>query len=69
MNCARLLLADVNKRRSKDAARPLDLAVDFEHAKLACLLLEHGAEVSMFVFVVLGSSSSSTRCMFAFVLN
>jgi hypothetical protein len=57
------LLADVNKPRSKDAARPLDLAVDFEHAKLACLLLEHGAEVSMFVLVVLGSSS---RGMFAF---
>ncbi|KAF6261819.1 ankyrin repeat-containing domain protein [Scenedesmus sp. NREL 46B-D3] len=37
--------ADPNLPRSKDAARPLDLAVDSEHARLACLLLEHGAEV------------------------
>jgi hypothetical protein len=41
--------ADVNQPRTKDAVRPLDLAVYFEHARLACLLLEHGAEVSMLV--------------------
>jgi hypothetical protein len=39
--------ADVNKPRSKDAARPLDLAVDLAHGLLAILLLENGAEVGL----------------------
>jgi ankyrin repeat protein len=37
--------------RLADAVRPLDLAVGFKHARLACLLLERSAEVSMIAFV------------------
>lgn len=38
--------ADVNLPRRVDAARPIDLAVNNGHYGVACLLLEHGAEVS-----------------------
>jgi ankyrin repeat protein len=37
--------ANPNLPRLVDAVRPLDLAVGFKHARLACLLLERGAEV------------------------
>jgi ankyrin repeat protein len=37
--------ADVNQPRLKDAARPLDLAAEYQRPRLACLLLERGAEV------------------------
>jgi ankyrin repeat protein len=39
--------ADVNLPRKVDAARPLDLAVAGGYTRVACMLLEHGAEVSM----------------------
>jgi ankyrin repeat protein len=39
--------ADVNQPRKVDAARPIDLAVWYGHTKVACMLLEHGAEVSI----------------------
>jgi ankyrin repeat protein len=43
--------ANPNLPRLADAVRPLDLAVGFKHARLACLLLERSAEVSMIAFV------------------
>jgi hypothetical protein len=39
---------DVNKPRMWDGARPIDIATRLGHLHIACLLLEHGAEVSMF---------------------
>jgi hypothetical protein len=47
---AKLLLANganVNLPRTLDAARPIDIAVEADQLLVACLLLEHGAEVSM----------------------
>jgi hypothetical protein len=45
--------ADVNLPRGYDTARPIDLAVLHGRTEVACLLLEHGAEVIM--LCVLGS--------------
>jgi hypothetical protein len=38
--------ANPNLHRLADAVRPMDLAVAWKHARLGCLLLERGAEVS-----------------------
>jgi hypothetical protein len=39
--------ADVNLLRKADATRLVDVAVCWGHTEVACLLLEHGAEVRM----------------------
>jgi ankyrin repeat protein len=39
--------ANPNLPRLVDAVRPLDLAVALKHARLACLLLDRGAEVGL----------------------
>jgi ankyrin repeat protein len=52
VDMVRLLLdarADPNQPRRFGAVRPIDLAVYYEHLEVAVLLLEHGAEVSLYV--------------------
>jgi hypothetical protein len=52
--------ADMNMSGGWGSARPIDYAVCGAHTKVACLLLEHGAEVSMLWVCGFGSSRSSS---------
>jgi hypothetical protein len=63
---AKLLLqngAAVNLPRTIDAARPIDIAVEAEQLEVACLLLEHGAEVGLLGLCFWGADVTMPRKM------